>query len=278
MNGRCARGDRPGTDSVFKRPNRSGFYAGLTTVIGVPDEIFAHPMLAEIYDAFEGERDDLGPYLDLVHDLGARRVLDVGCGTGSLAVLLGRGGVEVIGVDPAAASLAVARNKQGADQVSWVHGDATTLPPLHVDVALITGNVAQVFLTDQDWIATLRGIRASLTLHGFLVFETRRPERRAWYDWALDTEPVIRDLPGVGQVEQRSEVTDVVLPLVSFRQWYRFVRDDQVISSSSTLRFRSRDEIENSLASAGFAVSEVRDAPDRPGQEYVFIAKRSAER
>lgn len=242
---------------------------------GVPDEIFAHPLLAQIYDAFEENRDDLGPYIDLARDLGVRRVLDVGCGTGSLPVLLGRNGVEVTGVDPAEASLAVARKKQGAESVTWVHGDATTLPPLNVDLALMTGNVAQVFLTDQEWIATLRGIRTALAVHGYLVFETRRPERRVWEDWVLDIGPVVRDVPGVGEVEQRSEVTDVAPPYVSFGQSYRFVRDEQMISSSSTLRFRSRDEIENSLTSAGFTAMEVRDAPDRPGQEYVFIARRS---
>lgn len=139
----------------------------------------------------------------------------------------------------------------------------------------MTGNVAQVFLTDHAWMATLRGIRTALTVHGYLVFETRRPERREWEDWAVDTGPVVRDVPGVGEVEQRSGVTEVVLPYVSFRQSYRFARDDQVVSSGSTLRFRSREEIENSLASAGFTALEVRDAPDRPGQEYVFIGGRA---
>jgi hypothetical protein len=86
---------------------------------------------------------------------------------------------------------------------------------------------------------------------------------------------VVRVVPGVGEIERRSEVTDVVLPYVSFRQSYHFVRDDQVISSDSTLRFRSRDDIENSLVSAGFTALEIRDAPDRPGHEYVFIARCS---
>lgn len=246
----------------------------MATIVAVPDAIFTAPMLARVYDAFEGDRQDLCSYLDLMAEVDARRVLDVGCGTGSLAVLLAQRGVEVTGVDPAAASLAVAREKIGADRVAWIHGDATTLPPLQVDAAVMTGNVAQVFLDDDEWLATLRGIRTALAVHGHLVFESRRPERRVWEDWAVDTLPVVLDVPGVGEVEQRSEVTQVVLPYVSFRQSYRFARTDTVISSSSTLRFRSRAEIEDSLASAGFTILEVRDASDRPQQESVFIARR----
>jgi 2-polyprenyl-3-methyl-5-hydroxy-6-metoxy-1,4-benzoquinol methylase len=34
---------------------------------------------------------------------GARSVLDVGCGTGSFACMLAQRGIEVVGVDPAAA-------------------------------------------------------------------------------------------------------------------------------------------------------------------------------
>jgi hypothetical protein len=158
--------------------------------------------------------------------------------------------------------------------VAWILGDATTLPPLQVDAAVMTGNVAQVFLRDDEWLATLRGIRMALALHGHLVFESRRPERRAWEDWAVETGPVVRDVLDVGEVEQRSEVTQVALPYVSFRQSYRFARTDTVISSNSTLRFRSRAEIEDSLAGAGFTLLEVRDAVDRPHQENVFIARR----
>ena len=107
-------------------------------------------MLARIYDAFDADRDDLDLYVDLVGELEARHVLDIGCGTGSLPVLLTRSGITVTGVDPAAASLDVARDKDAADQVTWIHGDAMTLPSLQVDLAVMTGNVAQVFLTNDD--------------------------------------------------------------------------------------------------------------------------------
>jgi hypothetical protein len=42
---------------------------------------------------------------------------------------------------------------------------------------VMTGNVAQVFLTDEDWARALQGIAAALRPGGYLVFETRRPER-----------------------------------------------------------------------------------------------------
>jgi 2-polyprenyl-3-methyl-5-hydroxy-6-metoxy-1,4-benzoquinol methylase len=94
------------------------------------DAIFADRRLAAIYDWLEGERDDLDVYLAIVDECGAHAVIDVGCGTGTLACLLAERGLDVVGVDPAAASLEVARGKSGADRVRWILGDATTLPPL----------------------------------------------------------------------------------------------------------------------------------------------------
>jgi SAM-dependent methyltransferase len=239
----------------------------------VPDVIFAHPRLAAVYDAFDGHRDDLNSYLALAGELSADVVLDVGCGTGSLAVLLATGDRTVVAVDPAEASLEIAKAKDGAANVRWIHGDVTALPPLGADLAVMTGNVAQVFLTDDEWGQTLRGIGAALRPGGHLAFETRRPEYRAWQEWAADTGPVTLDVPGAGVVEQQREVTQVSLPFVSFRYTYRF-DDGAVITSDSTLRFRDREEVESSLAAHDYRVVEVRDAPDRPGREFVFIAER----
>lgn len=72
-------------------------------------------------------------------------------------------------------------------------------------------------LSDGDWVRRLRGTHAALRPDGRLLFETRRPERRAWQEWAAETEPVTLDIPGTGPVERRLEVTNVSLPFVSFR-------------------------------------------------------------
>jgi len=65
------------------------------------DNAFEHPRLAAIYDALDTDRSDLDVYAGIAKELGARRVLDVGCGTGTFAVLLADRGFDVTGVDPA---------------------------------------------------------------------------------------------------------------------------------------------------------------------------------
>jgi SAM-dependent methyltransferase len=240
----------------------------------VPDAIFAHPRLARIYDPLDPDRGDLDAYTAMAAEFGARSVLDVGCGTGTFACLLAGGGLAVTGVDPGGASLEVARAKPGAGAVSWLHGDATSLPPMQVDLATMTGNVAQVFVTDEDWVATLRGLRTALRPGGRLVFEVRDPSRQAWLGWTRKQTRTRTEVPGTGVVEKWHDLAGVSGQLASFRTVFVFEADGAVLTSESTLRFRERDDVERSLSAAGYQLDEVRDAPDRPGLELVFIASR----
>lgn len=66
-------------------------------------------------------------------------------------------------------------------------------------------------------------------------------------------------------------------PLVSFRHSFRFAGGDTLLTSESTLVFRSVDEITATLASTGFEVHDISDAPDRPGREHVIVARRTSE-
>ena len=243
----------------------------------MPDPIFAERRLAEVYDPLDPVRDDLEVYADLAVALGARKVLDVGCGTGTFACLLAGRGIEVVAVDPASASLEVARRKPGADTVTWLHGDTGALPPLQVDLATMTANVAQVFVTDEEWLATLRGVHAALRLGGHLVVETRDPAARAWEEWDRATTYRRTPVPDAGEVESWCEVLEVAWPLVTFRWTFAFASDGAALTSDSTLRFRDRAELAASLDPAGFDLQEVRDAPDRPGRELVFLARKPSD-
>ncbi len=239
------------------------------------DNLFEHPRLIAVYDALDPDRIDLDPYVDAVDRLGARRVLDVGCGTGVFALLLADRGLEVTGLDPAAGSLSVAQDKHGADRVRWIHGDVIALPPLQVDVATMTGNVAQAIADPDDWRRTLRGVHSSLRPGGHLIFETRDPAYRAWREWNRTASYREVSIPGVDVIKTWVDLIDVSGPLVTFRGTWVFASDGEVLTSDSTLRFRSRDEIEAALTAHGYAVEAVRDAPDRPQREFVFFARRA---
>lgn len=115
---------------------------------------------------------------------------------------------------------------------------------------------------------------AALRSGGRLVFETRDPARQAWLEWGREYSYSRSDIPDVGVVEAWCDVMDIVGDLVTFRWTYVFESDGAVLTSDSTLRFRHRDELMDSLRAAGFTVDEVRDAPDRPGREMVFVAPR----
>jgi hypothetical protein len=140
-------------------------------------------------------------------------------------------------------------------------------------VATMTANVAQEILTDEEWASTLQAAHAALRPGGRLIFETRNPAAKAWLEWNPEQSYERAVIPGVGGVQQWFEVTDVSDRLVTFRGTYIFESDGVRLSPTSTLRFRTQEEVTGSLAAVGYLINEIREAPDRPGRELVFIAE-----
>ena len=152
----------------------------------------------------------------------------------------------------------------------------TSLPALAVDLATMTGNVSNVFLTQQEWLATLGGVRAALRPGGYLVFESVDPVGQPWLTWNRERTYVRRESPDAGVFESWLEVTGVDGDLVSIRRTYVFVADGATLTSEGIRRYPPRPVIEDSLISAGYELAEVRGAPERPGLELVFIARKPA--
>jgi len=75
------------------------------------DAMFEDPRLVEIYDAFEGTRDDLDHYCKIAEEFQASSILDIGSGTGCFSCLLAGKGFDVTGLEPAKASLDKTKKK-----------------------------------------------------------------------------------------------------------------------------------------------------------------------
>lgn len=243
----------------------------------MPDALFSHPRLARVYDPLDPDRSDLDAYVDVVKEFGARAVLDVGCGTGALMTRLVDLGISVLGIDPASASIGVARSKVSSDLATTIIAEAPDIADSPAkrhsfDLATMTANVAQVFLDDEDWLAALRAVRCCLRAGGHLVFETRRPSDRAWERWTRESTWRIVDVDGEGPVETWVQTTEADGEYVTFDSPTIFHSDGERIESTSTLRFRTEYTLKRTLTEAGFDEIEVRDLPYAPGRGWLFVA------
>jgi len=220
------------------------------------EEHYVDPRLVALYDIENSCRADTDFYLGLAAELDAHRILDLGCGTGLLTRELATPGRQVVGVDPAPAMLAVARRQPGAERVRWVEGDARALETHEADLLVMTGNVAQVFLDDADWRTTLAAIHAALRLGGYLAFESRNPDDRAWERWNRAATYEQFDSPN-GPMESWLELVRVGDGRISFEGHNIFLSTGEVVVAKSELRFRSLEELTDTLADAGFTVEHV---------------------
>jgi SAM-dependent methyltransferase len=219
---------------------------------------FTDPRLVAIYDTMNryaaGTQPDF--YGQLAAELGAVTIVDLGCGTGLITRELARQGYELIGVDPSPAMIDVARHRPDADRVRWIVGDALALGTPDADLAIMTGHVAQFFLTDVSWRSTLGALHAALRPGGRLAFESRNPEAREWEGWTPEARWSAID-PTAGRVETWVEVDDVQDGIVSCTNHYVFAATGEELLSPIKLRFRTEKELTRSLADAGFVVERV---------------------
>ena len=62
---------------------------------------------------------------------------------------------------------------------------------------------------------------------------------------------------------------------MTFRSTFVFSADGAALTSDSTLRFRTQDEVAADLAVHGYVVEDVRHALEGSERELVFLARRS---
>lgn len=217
---------------------------------------YVEPRLVALYDTDNPHGLDTDFYLQLATDLDAHRILDLGCGTGLLTRQLAVDGRHVTGVDPAPAMLAVARQQPGAERVQWIEGDSAAFGTPDADLLLMTGNVAQVFLDEEGWMTTLRAIYAALRPGGYLAFESRNPDDRAWERWNREATYEQINSP-YGPMTCWLELVNVENGRVHFKAYNIFKATGEVLIASSELRFRNFAELTDSLNNSGFTIEHV---------------------
>jgi SAM-dependent methyltransferase len=236
---------------------------------------YQNAQIAEIYDLVNPRGQDTDFFLCLA-GLCPCNVLDLGCGTGTLCCALAERGHRVTGVDPAAAVLAVARSKPHAEQVEWVESSAQRYKShRRFDLIVMTGHAFQVLLTDADVLAVLETMRGHLKEGGSAAFETRNPGIEWVSHWAARRR-LVHTLPG-GPVLETLEIIGGEDEFIAFQTSYR--SPHVTLTTSSTLRFPSREHVEALIARSGLVVRKVFGDWDASpfkaarSREIIFIAE-----
>lgn len=137
---------------------------------------------ADDYDRLYEQRDDPETVATCIAKLApGGSVLEMGVGTGRLAVGLLAAGLAVTGVDASPEMLSRLRARPGTEQVTIVHGDFTTVDAggPH-DVVLIAFSTLFLVPSQAGQLACLANARRHLRPGGSVVIEAFVPDHSRW--------------------------------------------------------------------------------------------------
>ncbi len=145
----------------------------------MPEDHFGETV-AERYDELLADMSEpavVDPVVDLLAELaGHGAALELGIGTGRIAVPLARRGIRVYGIELSSAMLARLRAKPGAEQIDVTIGDfATTRVEGTFSLAYLVFNTINNLTTQDEQVACFQNVATHLEPGGCFVIEVGVP-------------------------------------------------------------------------------------------------------
>ena len=206
---------------------------------------------ADVYDDWYRDVSDVDATVDLVRAIAPTggRVLELGVGTGRLALPLAAAGFDVVGVDASAEMLDRLRAKDPTGAVRCVLGDMVDdLPPGPFDVALVAYNTFFGLLTAERQAAGFAAVATRLAPGGSFVVEAFVPVAHSG-----------------SQVSVRSLTADRVVLSASIHHGDDQTAEGQYVELTETggvrlrpwaIRWSTIDQLDTMAAAAGLALSD----------------------
>jgi SAM-dependent methyltransferase len=210
--------------------------------------------VAARYDESSSEmfaREAVEPAVDFLAALaGDGRALELGIGTGRIALPLAGRGVEVHGIDLSRAMVARLREKPGGEEIPVAIGDfATTRVDGAFSLAYLLFNTINNLTTQEEQVACFRNVAAQLEPGGRFVIEVGVPELRRLppgetmhiFDaseghWGIDE----YDLVNQGLVSHHFSVVDGAIERVSMPFRYVWPSELDLMAELAGMRLRER--------------------------------------
>jgi SAM-dependent methyltransferase len=235
----------------------------------VTPDPYADDELAALYDLFYAEYDEDVVMYENFARRGETAALELGIGSGRVALRLARAGMDVVGIDGsphmlARLNAALAKDPSIAKRVRAVEGDMRSFSlDERFDVAFCAANTFQHLLTSDDQIATLRSVAAHLAPGGVFVAKLQSPRA---VDWSGDSGEVQQQPskvdPQSGETIMRFAARVAVpgrLSVHNTRMYDRIGADGAVRRrvNEYTLKYTTLDELHLLIRAAGMRLLHV---------------------
>jgi SAM-dependent methyltransferase len=220
----------------------------------VHDDGYFDEHVAARYDESAAEMFDsavVDPVVDLLVELaGTGRALELGIGTGRIALPLAQRGVPVHGIELSKAMVARLRTKPGGEDIGVTIGDfATATVDGTFSVAYLVFNTIMNLTTQAAQVACFRSVAARLEPGGWFVIEVGVPELqrlppgetiRAFHvsetRWGLDEYDVAKQ----GLTSHHFEIVDGRLERFSIPFRYAWPAELDLMAQLAGMRLRDR--------------------------------------
>jgi len=210
--------------------------------------------VAARYDDSEAEMFEaevIDPVVDVLVELAASgRALELGIGTGRIALPLARRGVSVHGIDLSKAMVAKLRAKRGGEDIGLTIGDfATTTVEGSFSLAYVVFNTIVNLTTQAAQVACFRNAAAHLEPGGCFVIEVTIPELRrlppgetfhvfnaSENHWGIDE----YDIATQGLTSHHFEIVNGTVERLSIPFRYAWPSELDLMAQLAGMRLRSR--------------------------------------
>jgi SAM-dependent methyltransferase len=187
---------------------------------GTPEERYRE--LSEIYETLFPFDADAEATVEFLAGLApAGRMLELGVGTGRIALPLAARGCDITGVDTSPEMTAILKSKDPENRINIVMGDMAD-PPVEgaFDVIFMVYNTIAALLSQELQLRCIKSVSRLLTQHGRLVIEAKMPT------YAYSSQPVINMTPLSGE-DLRSLSFEVIdhdhlRQILQYRHMYLF--------------------------------------------------------
>ena len=241
---------------------------------------------SKYYDLF-ASKDDVAFYKELALEHG-RKALELGVGTGRVAIELARAGVSVWGIDNSRYMLDVAREKlrdellRVRDQVTLELGDMRDFRlEDKFPFAYISGSTFEHCLTEEDQRGCFGSLYNALERKGILALDVSQPRPgKPESSWWIDR----RELGRNEVVRTIFSRLDPQTNIVSVNLFFEVYQDGKLVEryhEYGEARIFAKKELEDLLKKTGFEVDMVygdfdRSAYSRESKRTIFVATKSS--